>query len=64
MLVLSRKVGEKIVVFTPSGEIWLTLVDVDRGRARVGIDAPREWEIYRQELLGRDGKPVVEWKGE
>ena len=48
MLVLTRKIGEKIFI----GEnICITLVDIDRGKVRLGIEAPREVAIYRQELM-------------
>jgi carbon storage regulator len=48
MLVLSRKLGEKIFI----GEhICITVVDIDRGKIRLGIEAPRDVSIYRQELL-------------
>jgi carbon storage regulator len=48
MLVLSRKLGEKIVI----GEnICITVVDIDRGKIRLGIEAPRDVPIFRQELL-------------
>jgi carbon storage regulator len=48
MLVLSRKLGEKIYI----GEnICLTVVDIDRGKVRLGIDAPRDVPIFREELL-------------
>jgi len=47
MLVLSRKVGERIVI----GEtISLTVVEVKGGRIRLGIQAPRNVAILRQEL--------------
>jgi carbon storage regulator len=64
MLVLSRKLGEKIYI----GEnICITVVDIDRGKIRLGIEAPREVAIYRQELLplhqqkteGQSGLPAV-----
>jgi carbon storage regulator len=48
MLVLSRKLGEKICI----GEnICITVVDIDRGKIRLGIEAPREIPVFRQELL-------------
>ncbi len=48
MLVLSRKLGEKIYI----GEsICITIVDIDRGKIRLGIEAPRDVPIFRQELL-------------
>ena len=48
MLVLSRKLGEKIFI---GKDICITVVDIDRGKIRLGIEAPREVAIYRQELL-------------
>jgi carbon storage regulator len=47
MLVLTRKPGEAIWI----GEtIRICLVAIDRGRARVGIQAPREIPIEREEI--------------
>lgn len=52
MLVLSRKTGERIRILTPKGEvIWVTIVDVDRGKVRVGIEAPRDIVVHREELI-------------
>ncbi len=48
MLVLSRKAGEQVVI--DSG-IRLTVVSIDGGRVRIGIDAPPDVAIVRQELL-------------
>lgn len=48
MLVLSRKLGEKIYI---NENICITVVDIDRGKIRLGIDAPRDVPIFRQELL-------------
>lgn len=54
MLVLSRKLGEKIYI---NDNICITVVDIDRGKIRLGIEAPRDVPIYRQELLAN--APVV-----
>ena len=48
MLVLSRKLGEKIFI---NDNICITVVDIDRGKIRLGIEAPREVPIFRKELL-------------
>jgi len=48
MLVLSRKLGEKIYI---GRHICTTVVDIDRGKIRLGIEAPRDVPIYRHELL-------------
>ena len=48
MLVLGRKLGEKIYI----GEsICITVVSLDPGKIRLGIEAPRDVPIYRQEVL-------------
>jgi carbon storage regulator len=60
MLVLSRKLGEKILI---GDNIYITVVDIDRGKIRLGIEAPRDVPIYRQELLpmpvAAAGAPVI-----
>lgn len=48
MLVLSRKVGEKIVI---DGKITLQVVGARNNRVRLAFDAPREIPILRSELV-------------
>lgn len=48
MLVLTRKLGEKIRI---GDGITLTVVEVDRGKVRIGIEAPKDVRIMREELL-------------
>ena len=48
MLVLSRKVGERIVV---NNEIRITVVRVTNGGVRIGIEAPDGTPVVREELL-------------
>ena len=52
MLVLSRKENETIVI----GEITITVIRIKGNRVAVGIDAPREVEVVRGELLLCDDK--------
>jgi len=47
MLVLSRKLGEKIVI---GDSIVLTIVKIDRNQIRLGIEAPSDVAIYREEI--------------
>jgi carbon storage regulator len=56
MLVLSRKLGEKIFI---NDNICITVVDIDRGKIRLGIEAPRDVPIFRQELLPGNEKTAV-----
>ncbi len=47
MLVLSRKTGEKILI----GEnVTVTIVRIGPNTVRLGIDAPRDMNIVREEL--------------
>jgi carbon storage regulator len=54
MLVLSRKLGEKIII---GDNIVITVIDIDRGKIRLGIEAPRNIPVYRQELLSNNQQP-------
>ena len=49
MLVITRKIGEQIRV----GDIVITVITSSKGRATIGIDAPREIAIVRGELEPR-----------
>ena len=53
MLVLTRKIGQQIVL---GDDIVITVVEVDRGRVRIGIDAPKAVQVMRRELL--DSEPT------
>lgn len=48
MLVLSRKLNEKIII---NGDITITVVKIDRNQVRIGIEAPGDVPVYREELL-------------
>ncbi len=49
MLVLSRKLNEKIVI---DGGIVITVVKIDRNQVRIGIDAPGHVRVFREEIAG------------
>ncbi|MCX6400758.1 MAG: carbon storage regulator [Propionibacteriales bacterium] len=52
MLVLSRRVGESVVIGAGSPEaVTITVLEVRGDVIRVGIDAPRSVAIHRAELL-------------
>ena len=47
MLILTRRVGEKLVI----GEnVTVTVLGVKGNQIRIGIDAPRSVDVYREEI--------------
>jgi carbon storage regulator len=48
MLVLTRKAGQ---IITIGDDIRIIIVDIGNGIVKIGIEAPRELPIYREELL-------------
>ena len=50
MLVLSRKLGERIVI---GDRAVVTVLKLDNGQVRLGIEAPREIAVFREEIAPR-----------
>ncbi|HQK99690.1 MAG TPA: carbon storage regulator CsrA [Smithellaceae bacterium] len=48
MLILTRKQGESITI---GDNIKITILDVKGKYVRVGVDAPKELAVHRQEIL-------------
>ncbi|NMM32318.1 MAG: carbon storage regulator CsrA [Cellulomonas sp.] len=48
MLVLSRRVGERLMI---GDDIVVTVIEVRGDGVRLGIDAPREVRVHRAEVL-------------
>jgi carbon storage regulator len=48
MLVLSRKLGQSIII---GDDIVITVIEMSRGVIRLAISAPRDVTILREELL-------------
>jgi len=48
MLVLSRKLGEKILI---GEDIIITVVEVKGNRTRIGVSAPEDVKILREEIV-------------
>lgn len=51
MLILTRKVDQSIVI---QGNILVTVLRVERDRVKLGITAPGEITVLREELVHRD----------
>ena len=57
MLVLTRKVGEQIII---GDDVCITIVAVQRDRVRLGITAPKDTRVDRGEIHERrkSGEPA------
>ena len=55
MLVLTRNIGQGIVVTIPGhGEVLLHVMEIRSGRVRIGIDAARDILVRRAEIAPVD----------
>jgi carbon storage regulator len=50
MLILTRRVGESVMI---GSEITVAIVGVKGGQVRVGVNAPREVAVHREEIFKR-----------
>jgi len=50
MLILARKPGERIYI---GNDIVVTVVDLSRGRVRIGFDCPSQIPVHREEVYRR-----------
>lgn len=48
MLVLRRKKNESIII---DGQIEITILEIDGDQIKLGIEAPKEIEVIRNEIL-------------
>ncbi len=61
MLVLTRKAGEGIAI---GDDITIKVIEMKGGGVRIGIDAPQNKKIYRQEVYDRicqENKAALQW---
>ena len=50
MLILTRRVGETLMV---GNDISITVLGVKGGQVRIGVDAPKEVAVHREEIFER-----------
>jgi len=50
MLILARKVGEAIAI---ADDIKITVIDIQGGQVRLGVEAPANVSVHREEIYQR-----------
>ncbi len=60
MLVLTRSVGERLII--GDGEVSIHVLEVRGNQVRIGIEAPRHISVHREEIYQRiaNGSPPVQ----
>ena len=53
MLILTRKIDQSIII---QGNITVVVLGVDRDRVKLGIAAPAEVSVLREELVAEDSQ--------
>jgi carbon storage regulator len=48
MLILSRKVNEKIMI---GDEVSVSIIEIRGDQVRIGVDAPKKVKVFRQEVF-------------
>jgi len=50
MLILTRRAGETIMV---GDEVTVTIIGIKANQVRIGVDAPRQIAVHREEIYHR-----------
>ena len=50
MLILTRRIGESLVI---GDDVVVTVLDQKAGQVRLGVEAPREIPVHREEIYDR-----------
>ena len=61
MLVLSRRIGESIII---GDDVKVTIVQIERGKVRLGIQAKPEIPVHREEIWIELHKGEVDGKNQ
>ena len=48
MLILTRKLGERIII---GEKVQLSVVEINKNNIKIGINAPKDITIYREEVF-------------
>jgi carbon storage regulator len=58
MLILTRKVGESLMI---GDEVEVTVLGLRGNQVRIGVNAPKEVAVHREEIYNRiqNGEPLI-----
>ena len=57
MLILTRRVGESLMI---GDDVTITVLGVKGNQVRIGVKAPKEVAVHREEILNRIEKAIGE----
>ena len=57
MLILTRRVGESLMI---GDDVTITVLGVKGNQVRVGVKAPKEVAVHREEILNRIEEAIAE----
>ena len=57
MLILTRRVGESLMI---GDDVTITVLGVKGNQVRIGVNAPKEVAVHREEILNRIEEAVAE----
>jgi carbon storage regulator len=57
MLILTRKKDESIII---NGNIQIQIISIEEGKVKIGIEAPKDIEIFRNEVFDKIQSSNVE----